>query len=45
MSKEEDIHQEKILEREEMNPTISCNALAGITIPKTIKKDISRIKR
>ena len=27
-SKEEDIHQERTLEKEEINPTISCNALA-----------------
>jgi len=25
------------IEKEEMNPTISCNALAGITTPQTIK--------
>jgi len=37
MSKEEDIHQELTLEKEEMNPTISCNALVGITTPQTIK--------
>eukprot|EP00253_Pinus_taeda_P004772 PITA_04772 len=37
MSKEEDIHQEQTIEKEEMNPTISCNALAGITTPQTIK--------
>eukprot|EP00253_Pinus_taeda_P033703 PITA_33703 len=36
-SKEEDILQEQSLDKEEMNPTISCNALAGITTPKTIK--------
>eukprot|EP00253_Pinus_taeda_P024406 PITA_24406 len=36
-SKEEDIHEEQTLEKEEMNPTISCNALAGITSPQTIK--------
>jgi len=37
MSKEEDIHQEPTLEEEEMSPTISCNALAGITTPQTLK--------
>eukprot|EP00253_Pinus_taeda_P031530 PITA_31530 len=36
-SKEEDILYEKSLDKEEMNPTISCNALAGISTPKTIK--------
>ena len=36
-SKEEDILQEQSLDKEEMNPTISCNALAGIITPKTIK--------
>jgi len=36
-SKEEDIHQEPTPEKEEMNPTISCNAFAGITIPQTLK--------
>jgi len=25
------------LDKEEMNPTMSCNALAGITTPQTIK--------
>ena len=30
-SKEEDIHQEPTLEKEEMNPTISCNELEAIT--------------
>eukprot|EP00253_Pinus_taeda_P020026 PITA_20026 len=35
-SKEEDIIQEQSLDKEEMNPTISCNALAGITTPQTI---------
>ena len=35
--KEEDIHQEQTLEKEEMSLTISCNALAGITTPQTIK--------
>ena len=34
---EEDIHQEPAPEEEEMNPTISCNALAGITTPQTLK--------
>ena len=37
MPKEEDILQEQTLDKEEMNPTISCNALAGNTIPQTIK--------
>eukprot|EP00253_Pinus_taeda_P024457 PITA_24457 len=36
MSKEEDILQEKTLDKEEMNLTISCNALARITT-QTIK--------
>eukprot|EP00253_Pinus_taeda_P032002 PITA_32002 len=36
-SKEEDILQEQSLDEEEINPTISCNALAGITTPQTIK--------
>eukprot|EP00253_Pinus_taeda_P035556 PITA_35556 len=36
-SKEEDILQEQSLYEEKMNPTISCNALAGITTPQTIK--------
>ena len=36
-SKEEDIHRKQALEKEEMNPTISCNALVGITTPQTIK--------
>eukprot|EP00253_Pinus_taeda_P021423 PITA_21423 len=36
-SQEEDIHQEPTLEKEEMNPTISCNALARITTPQTLK--------
>ena len=31
MSKEEDILEEQTLDKEEMNPTISCNALVGIT--------------
>ena len=35
-SKEEDVYQEQTLEKEEMNLTISCNALAGI-IAQTIK--------
>ena len=34
---EEDIHQEPTLEEEEMSPTISCDALAGITTPQTLK--------
>ena len=37
MSKEEDIHQEPTLEKDELNPTISCNALVGITTPQTLK--------
>eukprot|EP00253_Pinus_taeda_P029589 PITA_29589 len=37
MPKEEDILQEQSLDKEEMNLTISCNALAGITTPQTIK--------
>eukprot|EP00253_Pinus_taeda_P018449 PITA_18449 len=36
-SNEEDILQEQSLDEEEINPTISCNALAGITTPQTIK--------
>ena len=36
-SKEEDIHQEPTVEEEEMNPTISCNALAGVNTPQTLK--------
>jgi len=36
MSKEEVIHQEQTLEKEEMNMTISCNALARIITPQTI---------
>eukprot|EP00253_Pinus_taeda_P025230 PITA_25230 len=36
-SKEEDILQGQSLDKEEMNPTVSCNALAGITTPQTIK--------
>ena len=36
-SKEEDIHQESTLEKEQMNPTISCIAMAGITTPQTLK--------
>eukprot|EP00253_Pinus_taeda_P036594 PITA_36594 len=36
-SKEEDTHQEQTLEKEEMNPTISCNVLTKITTPQTIK--------
>ena len=34
---EEDIHQEPTQEEEEMSPTISRNALAGITTPQTLK--------
>jgi len=37
MSKEEDIHWEPTLEKEQMNPTISCIAMAGITTPQTLK--------
>jgi len=37
MSKEKDTHQEPTPEKEEMNLTISCNALAGITTPQTLK--------
>eukprot|EP00253_Pinus_taeda_P021968 PITA_21968 len=37
MSKEEDILQEQTLDKEEMNLTIYCNALAGIITLKTIK--------
>eukprot|EP00253_Pinus_taeda_P008252 PITA_08252 len=36
-SKEEDILEEQSLDKEEMNSTICCNALAGITTPQTIK--------
>ena len=36
-SKEEDILQEQSLYEEQINPTISCNALVGITTPRTIK--------
>ena len=36
-SKGDDIHQEKTLEKQEMNLAISCNALARITTPQTIK--------
>eukprot|EP00253_Pinus_taeda_P009120 PITA_09120 len=37
MSKEDDILQKQTLDKEEMNLTISCNALVGITTPQTIK--------
>ena len=37
ISKEEDILHKQTLDKEEMNLTISCNALAGITTPQTIK--------
>eukprot|EP00253_Pinus_taeda_P022383 PITA_22383 len=37
ISKEEDILQEQTLDKEEMNFTISFNALVGITTPQTIK--------
>jgi len=36
-SKEEDIHQELTPDKEEMNMTISCNALIEITTPQTLK--------
>eukprot|EP00253_Pinus_taeda_P026754 PITA_26754 len=36
-SKEEDILQEQSLDEEQMNSTISCNILVGITTPQTIK--------
>ena len=36
-SKEEDILWEQSLDKEEMNLIISCNALAGITTPQTIR--------
>ena len=36
-SKEEDIHWEPTLEKQEMNPTISCKAFARITTPQTLK--------
>eukprot|EP00253_Pinus_taeda_P006560 PITA_06560 len=36
-SKEEDILKEQSLDEEKINPTISCNALVGITTPQTIK--------
>ena len=36
-SKEEDILQEQSLDKQEMNLTISCNALVGITTPQTMK--------
>ena len=36
-SKEEDMHQEPTTKKEEMDPTISCNALVGITTPQTLK--------
>ena len=38
-SKEEDILQEQSLDEEQINLTISCNALAGITTPQTIKTE------
>jgi len=37
MSKEEDIHQEPIPVKDEMNLTISCNVLTGITTHQTLK--------
>jgi len=36
-SKQEDIHQDPTPEKEEMNHTISCKALARITTPQTLK--------
>ena len=36
-SKEEDIHPEPAVEKEEMSLTISCNVLAGIITPQTLK--------
>jgi len=39
MSKSEDIHQEPTLEKEEMNLTISCSALAGIATLQTLNID------
>jgi len=42
-SKEKDTHQEPTLEKEEMNLTISCNALVGITTPQAIQ-DIQGIE-
>ena len=36
-SKEEGIHQDPTPEKEEMNQTISCKALARITTPQTLK--------
>ena len=36
-SKEEDILQEQSLDEEQINPTITFNALVGITTPQTIK--------
>ena len=36
-SKEDDIDQEPTPEKEEMNLTISCKALARITTPQTLK--------
>ena len=35
--KENDTHEEPIPEKEEMIPTISCNAFVGITTPQTVK--------
>jgi len=50
-SKQEYIHQEPTPEKEEMNPTISCNALDEITTPQTInieghikKKNVQELK-
>ena len=36
-SKQEDMHQEPIPEKDEINLTISFNALIGITTPQTLK--------
>ena len=36
-SKEDDIHEDLNQEKEEMNPTIFCKALARITTPQTLK--------
>lgn len=43
-AKEEDILEEKSLDKEEINPTISCNALAEISTPQTIEIE-GRIKK
>ena len=36
-----DIHHEPTLEEEEMSPTISCNALARINTPQTLKIEVN----